>query len=705
MKIAILLPYKENFSKYETGAVSIFVNSINKLSKYKDDINIFGATSFKPLSKNYENLNFKKRFYLSSSKIYVENFLKKINIRKFDILEIHNRPHYLNYINNLENTKKIIFFHNDPLQMQGSETKNDRLNIYTKADTLIFNSIWTKNQFLKDLPIGYDDNKIKIIPQSTSKVKINFSKKKKIISFVGKLNNSKGYDIFGVAIIKILNKYPEWSSIVIGNEPREKLFYNHPRLKIFGFKDNDYVLNKLKEVGISVVPSKWDEPFGRSSLEAASRGCAVIRSDKGGLNETTNASIVLKKLTSDEIYKHLDFLIRKPINLKKLQVKTYKQFKLTNKYSSNLLDKIRNELIKPKQKVSIKCLKILHITNFNERFNGRLHYNTSKRINNALIKLGHNVYQLSDRDIISSSRSIFNKSPKKILNEKIIEIGKNFNPDLIILGHADSVNSKTLRSLKIKNNNLKISQWFLDPLSRNGPDYQNNKKRILNKIEIMDSTFLTSDPKSLDFKIKNSYFIPNPADKSFEVLDNSKKTPKNDVFFAMSHGVHRGNLKPGKYDDREKILKKLLTVKNIKFDFYGINNIQPIWGDEFLKKISLSKIGLNLSRGKPVKYYSSDRIAQYMANGLMTIIHEDAKYLDFFNKNEIVTYKNLKDLINKIKYYVKNDKKRKFIASNGKKKYLKEFSSEKISKYIILKTFNIKFKDKFIWDKKSDRII
>ena len=705
MKIAILLPYKENFSKYETGAVSIFVNSINKLSKYKDDINIFGATSFKPLSKNYENLNFKKRFYLSSSKMYVESFLKKINIRKFDILEIHNRPHYLNYINNLENTKKIIFFHNDPLQMQGSETKNDRLNIYTKADTLIFNSIWTKNQFLKDLPIGYDDNKIKIIPQSTSKVKINFSKKKKIISFVGKLNNSKGYDIFGVAIIKILNKYPEWSSIVIGNEPREKLFYNHPRLKIFGFKDNDYVLNKLKEVGISVVPSKWDEPFGRSSLEAASRGCAVIRSDKGGLNETTNASIVLKKLTSDEIYKHLDFLIRKPINLKKLQVKTYKQFKLTNKYSSNLLDKIRNELIKPKQKVSIKCLKILYITNFNERFNGRLHYNTSKRINNALIKLGHNVYQLSDRDIIFSSRSIFSKSPKKILNEKIIEIGKNFNPDLIILGHADSVNSKTLRSLKIKNNNLKISQWFLDPLSRNGPDYQNNKKRILDKIEIMDSTFLTSDPKSLDFKIKNSYFIPNPADKSFEILDNSKKIPKNDLFFAMSHGVHRGNLKPGKYDDREKILKKLLRVKDIKFDFYGINNIQPIWGDEFLKKISLSKIGLNLSRGKPIKYYSSDRIAQYMANGLMTLIHEDTKYSDFFNKNEIVTYKNLNDLINKIKYYVKNDKKRKFIASNGKKKYLKEFSSEKISKYIILKTFNIKFKDKFIWDKKSDRII
>ena len=65
-------------------------------------------------------------------------------------------------------------------------------------------------------------------------------------------------------------------------------------------------------------------------MEAASRGCAIIRSDKGGLNETTNSSIVLNKLTSDELYKQLDFLIRKPTNLKKLQVKTYKQFKLTN---------------------------------------------------------------------------------------------------------------------------------------------------------------------------------------------------------------------------------------------------------------------------------------------------------------------------------------------------------------------------------------
>ena len=49
MKIAILLPYKENYSKYNTGAVSIFVNGVNKISKFKNNIYIYGSTNFKPI--------------------------------------------------------------------------------------------------------------------------------------------------------------------------------------------------------------------------------------------------------------------------------------------------------------------------------------------------------------------------------------------------------------------------------------------------------------------------------------------------------------------------------------------------------------------------------------------------------------------------------------------------------------------------------
>ena len=59
--------------------------------------------------------------------------------------------------------------------------------------------------------------------QSTNRTKIDINKKK-LISFIGKLNSVKGYDIFGQTIIKILNKYQDWKSLVIGDEKREKLF-------------------------------------------------------------------------------------------------------------------------------------------------------------------------------------------------------------------------------------------------------------------------------------------------------------------------------------------------------------------------------------------------------------------------------------------------------------------------------------------------
>ena len=47
MKISILLPYKENFSPFYPGAVSLFVNDTLKLSRFKRNIKVYGNTTFK----------------------------------------------------------------------------------------------------------------------------------------------------------------------------------------------------------------------------------------------------------------------------------------------------------------------------------------------------------------------------------------------------------------------------------------------------------------------------------------------------------------------------------------------------------------------------------------------------------------------------------------------------------------------------------
>ena len=181
MKISILLPYKENYSVNKAGAVSLFVNDTFRISRFKKNITIFGSTKDKNyLSKNYINIEDTKILFKSSNKEYVKKFISNKNFSETQILEIHNRPNYVNLIKDSYKEKIFLYFHNDPLSMAGSKTLSERKYLYSNVDKLLFNSNWSKNQFF----IGFKekeilDNKSIICFQSTNKVKIDFKKKKK----------------------------------------------------------------------------------------------------------------------------------------------------------------------------------------------------------------------------------------------------------------------------------------------------------------------------------------------------------------------------------------------------------------------------------------------------------------------------------------------------------------------------------------------
>ena len=125
----------------------------------------------------------------------------------------------------------------------------------------------------------------------------------------------------------------------------------------------------------------------------------------------------------------------------------------------------------------------------------------------------------------------------------------------------------------------------------------------------------------------------------------------------------------------EELLKK---NPNIVFDIYGYKNRQPVWSEDFYNVIQKSKMGLNLSRTNSVKYYTSNRISSLVGNGLMTFVDIGTKLNDFFSNNEIIFYKNINDLTNKLNYYKNNDALRKKIAKNGQKKYFKLFSNDTV---------------------------
>ena len=688
LKIATILPYKENYSADKASAASLWVSEFYARSRFKKYNFIYGHTKSKNyLTKNYININLKslKSKIKSTTNEYADKLIKDLSNKNFNIVEIHNRPQLLDKLLNKVKTRFIFYFHNDPLSMKGSRKIAERLKILNSVDKLIFVSEWVRNRFFLDIDKKLQTKTEVVYPSVNVQRPV---KKKKNIIFVGRLNHSKGYDLFKEAIVKILDEFPLWKSYSIGDEDRRTIYISHPRHKELGFINHKNTLRVLNESEIAVVPSKWDEPFGRTALEASSRGCATILSNKGGLTETTDNAIVLKKLDARSLQKEIRKLINSPKIRKKIQVLGRKNIKHLVKENTKLIDQIRENCF-PRFNVNYikNKLKIINLYNQGQKLNHRL-FNISlgKKFTNGFVRNGHDVLEISDRDYLKNNKSFSLIPSKNNLQNFLIESFKNYNPDIVFFGHTKNLNLETIDKFKSINKNLIISQWNEDPVMY-GLDYSKQNISSINYYaDFVDHNFITTHPSVIKNRVnnKNFHFFFVPVDKNIERYDVYKLRPKNDLFYAMSHGVNRGILKEGIEDNRINFLNKLVKkIPNIKYDFYGFANKQPIWGNDFNNALINSKMALNLSRGRPTKYYSSNRIASIMGNGLLTFIDKNVGLSDFFNKKEIVFYSNINDLSDKIKFYSRNDKIRSKIAQKGKTKYFKLFNESKISKYII----------------------
>lgn len=500
-------------------------------------------------------------------------------------------------------------------------------------------------------------------------------------------------------MIKILNKYKNWKGIVAGNEKREFYDFSHKRLKIYNWISHDKIIEIYKKTSISVVPSLWEEPFGRTAMESSDLGNAVITSGYGGLKETSLNPIIIKDINESKIFLKIDELIRNKAKLTKINKFNFYNRKINFRENLNNLNSLKKSLLESninKINIHYRIKKVLHISNFDERSSYRLaNINIANKISNGFIKNNIQVYNFSDRYIRAKNNFIS-------IDNKILEIIRNIRPELLLLGHTNSIKLETLEIVKKTNPEIKISFWYEDSINKLGPDYFKNKLFIEKYKKLVDSFFVTTSPDKVQAEIsKNKLnFLPIPCSEFTENLNLKKyKDFYYDVFYAVSHGVNRGILKKNKIDERFKFIEELITKgNNISFKIFGFNNKQPVWGSDLINEISKCRFGLNLSRGKPIKHYSSNRIATLMGNGIPTIINEKVQYQDFFTKNELITYKNIDDLISKIKFYKKNERARINLGIKGQSKYFKIFNNKIIADYIFTRSLNINSKKNYYWE-------
>ena len=674
--IFIILPYKESLDPSFAGAVSLYVKDTTTYSKHKKRIHIISSDDYVNRSELFRNKN------------YIINFCKKYEKKKINIIEIHNRPEYLTYIKKYFPKVKIkLIFHNDPLSLRGSISIVERENIINTCHKVIFISSWIQQRFFSSFKNADLSNSV-IIPHGIKKIRnIKLRNKQKNILFVGKLNHAKGYHIFTDAASIFKKKNPEWNFIAIGNEARKTIFPNANIIKEIGYKKNSEVLNFYEKSEIAIGNSVWNEPLGRIAIESSSRKCLPIISNIGGLAESKNIALVLKKNNSQELVKLLN-KVTSDINFRRTKQNLFfKNNDFDIKSISKKLDQIRDEIFNRNESRKIDNKKrILHIANFNENSDGRLYYSFANKLNNGFIKNDYIIQTISDRSFLKSNRSIIQPfSPTNKFNEKILNTIKNFSPHLILIGHVFNISEEIFNYCR--NNNVKISSWYIDSIS---PEFlkDNTKINFFRNLKHVDNCFITSSPELFKNHInyKKLKFIPNPVDTAIDNFKNFKRGNdlKYDIFVAISHGQNRGILKKGKYDERERFINDLISeLPQQKFALFGLNNFEPIWGSNYYHYLSKTKMALNISRGKYQNKYSSDRISSLIGNGLLVFINKNTKFEKIFTSKDVVYYKDKKDLLKKIKFYNENEKARIKIAKSGYNKYHKFMNNKIISKYIM----------------------
>ncbi len=197
------------------------------------------------------------------------------------------------------------------------------VNQYKALAGIIFVSETCRDQFRADWPEV-------TTPMSVVYNGLDFSDwqpantRRREIICVGRAAPEKGIKEAAEAVVDILGREPSWSARFILSETQRFPDYLQDvmatlrpvadRVMVEVNQTLAVVRERLEEAAIALVPSRWEEPFGRTALEAHAAGCAVVSSGTGGLKEVSGkyALFLPDRFSAGDISDQVSTLIDSP---------------------------------------------------------------------------------------------------------------------------------------------------------------------------------------------------------------------------------------------------------------------------------------------------------------------------------------------------------------------------------------------------------
>jgi UDP-glucose:(glucosyl)LPS alpha-1,2-glucosyltransferase len=310
MRVAVVLPPREGFGPETAGAIGLLqarLASVAAAPQSPFSVVVLGvakpgavfAIPFKPIDIS--------GWFGTATSRYARGILRTLDTLAPDLVEIHNRPDLAARISRRFPAHRIaLILHNDPRGMRGASSPRRRAALSRGLGCVICVSAFLRDCWMEGVT---DARTPEILPNcldiAALPPAVPITAREHLILFAGRLVADKGADTFVAACAVALPQLPGWRAVMIGadrfrpDSPETPFTRSLRRsaveagVALLGFQNHEEVMAALSRAAIAVVPSRWQEPFGLTALEAMASGCALVTSSRGGLGELAEGAALI----------------------------------------------------------------------------------------------------------------------------------------------------------------------------------------------------------------------------------------------------------------------------------------------------------------------------------------------------------------------------------------------------------------------------
>ncbi len=325
VRFSIILPHREKFGPDGAGAVAMIVHRLASAGS-RHPARVIGPAFEGEIFPGHDFVPVQVPGWLplNPTQSYALSVASAVGGLPPGPLEVHNKPDVaLRLARAFPRLPVTLFLHNDPRTMRGARSGRARLALLDRLAAVVTVSSFVRNALLD----GIDPPARRVplvihnaVDLASLPAPLPPEAREKLILFAGRVVPDKAPDAFVAACARALPQLPGWRASVIGADgfsaaSAETPFIRQLRpaaaaagVEMVGHLPHGEVLEAMARAAIVVVPSRWEEPFGLSALEAMASGAALACSGRGGLAEV--AAEACLRFDPDDVEQGAAALIR-----------------------------------------------------------------------------------------------------------------------------------------------------------------------------------------------------------------------------------------------------------------------------------------------------------------------------------------------------------------------------------------------------------